>query len=58
MAVGRALSKGAKDAGYHGRLMNSPEMGNLLSEIGREVRTIGDSGTSFTHASASSSTRC
>lgn len=50
MTVGRALSKGAKDAGYYGRLMGSPQMGNLLSEIGRQVRTIGDSGKSFTHA--------
>jgi len=49
-AVARALSKGAKDAGYYGRLMGSPEIGNLLSEIGRQVRTIGDTGTSFTHA--------
>lgn len=48
--VARALSKGAKDAGYYGRLMGSPQLGFLLSEMGRHVRAAGNSGTSFTHA--------
>lgn len=47
--VGRALSKGAKDAGYYGRLMGSPQLGYLLSEMGRIVRSAGDRGDSFTH---------
>jgi hypothetical protein len=48
-AVGRQLARGNKDAGYYGRLMGSPVLGNLLSQIGRVMRAIGEKGNSFTH---------
>jgi hypothetical protein len=38
------------DAGYYGRLMLSPAMGNQLSEMGRIVRSRGDRGDTYSHA--------
>jgi hypothetical protein len=35
---------------YYGRLLWSPVLGNLLSELGRTVRRLGDRGDSYTHA--------
>jgi hypothetical protein len=38
------------DAGYYGRLMLSPRMGNQLSEMGRIVRSRGERGDTYSHA--------
>lgn len=39
-----------KDAGYYGRLMLTPKLGNQLSEVGRTVRSLGDRGDTYSHA--------
>lgn len=48
--VAKTRSNAAKDAGYYGRLLLSPTLASLLSETGRTVRALGDSGKSFSHA--------
>lgn len=46
----RMLPDPERDAGYYGRLMLTPDLGNQLSQVGRTVRAIGDNGNSFSHA--------
>jgi hypothetical protein len=52
--IERARRMGApdpeSDAGYYGRLMLSPLMGNQLSEMGRIVRARGERGDTYSHA--------
>ena len=52
--VERARHRGAPnpdtDAGYYGRLMLSPDLGNRLSELGSTVRRLGDRGDTYSHA--------
>jgi hypothetical protein len=54
MAIQRSRRLGytepEKNAGYYGRLMLSPRLGNQLSEIGRTVRSLGDRGDTYSHA--------
>jgi hypothetical protein len=54
VAIERARRMGVADAdidaGYYGRLMLSPRMGNQLSEMGRIVRARGDRGDTYSHA--------
>lgn len=52
--VDRARRRGASnaetDAGYYGRLMLSPDLGNRLSEVGAAVRKLGDRTDTYSHA--------
>jgi hypothetical protein len=45
--MGHTLATGY---GYYGRLLWSPVLSNLLSELGRTVRSLGDRKDSYTHA--------
>jgi hypothetical protein len=38
------------DAGYYGRLLQSPQLASLLAQIGRTVRALGERGDSYSHA--------